>query len=192
MIFKTALLFTPWTSLVSSLLKPPKMFSIGYKPTKPEHRASLGQEVFRMRKYKFLGHKVTFWQVKDIVDEIWSDSNGLNQRIQEILVENKRRLKPKSSKKSSNFPLYVLRCYTVRPDEDHATPHPVILSDCKYLSSKSREVILEHGVLSDIGWGRAFLHLTSTVHRLMDEAVLLSFTHSRVYARKPSEYTGSL
>lgn len=145
------------------------MFSIGYKATKPEYRASFGEEISRMKKYKYFGRKtISFWQVKD-VDRIWSDMNGLNERIQEILIENKHRLKPKSSMKSSHFPNYALRCYMVGPDEDHANPHAVILCECKDFGSKSREVILEHGILSDVGWGRAFLHLTTRVQRPMEE-----------------------
>lgn len=77
--FKDALLFNAWTVPVLSRLKPTIMFSIGYKPTNPEYRASLGEEIFCMRKYKYLVKNVTFWQVKDVVDKIWSDTNGLNQ-----------------------------------------------------------------------------------------------------------------
>lgn len=105
------------------------------------------------------------------MDKIWSNTNGLNQRIQEILVENKHRLKRRSSKESSNFPSYALRCYMVGSDKDHTTPHAVILCDCKHLGSQSRKVILEHGVLSNLGWGRAFIHLTTRVQRLMEEDV---------------------
>lgn len=72
----------------------------------------------------------------------------------------------------------------VGSDKDHATPHAVILCDCKHLGSQSRKVILEHGVLSNVGWGRAFIHLTTWVQRLMEEDVdMLQAMPSSTYAR---------
>jgi hypothetical protein len=56
----------------------------------------------------------------------------------------------------------------VGPDKDHATPHAAIICDDSFFGNKARNAILEHGVLRQVGWGRACSHFPMGIFPLME------------------------
>ncbi|KAL3472852.1 hypothetical protein BJX99DRAFT_208325 [Aspergillus californicus] len=147
------------------------MSSFSYKVTTPKYQDSLGSEVHSRRTLMSLGRRVIFWEAIGSVNREWSateKSGGLCCRINEILFNGRNRLYPPRSKVSANSPPYNVGCFMVGPDQDHATPHVAIICDDSYFGNKARKVILEHGVLRQVGWGRACLHFPTGVFPLME------------------------
>src|SRR5204863_4871805 len=117
---------------------------------------SFGSFVCKLKKWNL-------WNVAGEVNRIWS--NELYHRILDLLKDNEDKLRPPRSTENAKEPNFALRCYMVGVDRGHANPHAAIVCGEKYFSKEARRIVLQHRILQEVGWGRAFLCLQANIER---------------------------
>jgi hypothetical protein len=107
----------------------------------------------------------SFWHIIGEINNIWTDK--VQPSIIQILKHNQHRLCPQSLSLGAREPIFALRCYMVGKDQNHAAPHVAMICSDTTFSKAAQKVVLEHSILKDVGWGRAFILLRNHIQQPM-------------------------
>ena len=142
---------------------PPVFTTLGraLRSTKTEYRNSFGVLVYSRSIYHYTA--CHFWSVIDEANRIWTSS--LQPQIVELLTDNRAELRPSIAPSTVQEPHFALKCYMIGTDTDHAHPHVVVICRERFLRDKVQEIVLRHGLLRRVGWGRAFLRFKAEIEQ---------------------------
>ena len=111
--------------------------------------------------------KLQMWDIIGPLRQQWSDR--VAPMLHEVLRSNWTRLL--KSQSFEETPKYVLRCYLLGWSKSHAAPHVIFLCSLGQtsFSKTARKIVLEHKLLTSIGWGPSFtcLRLRCGVRQFM-------------------------
>jgi hypothetical protein len=121
--------------------------------TKPQYRDSFEEpEAFRMN--TSFG-TVLVWRVKDRVAQIW---NQLSTSLLTLIEAKKNELDVAHQKAAKDGhagprdPLWLMRCFLLGVDKDHARPHVAVQCDVEWCAIALRDMINRSGLLKADGW----------------------------------------
>jgi hypothetical protein len=125
-----------------------------FRRTKEEYRNSFGTQVHSYSFALSFG-ECLFWRVVHEVEHIWKSS--IQPQIVELLKDKRPELRPSTAPSTAQEPHFALKCYMIGPNTGHAHPHVLIICREKFLRDKVRHIVLNHGLLRRVGWGKAIL-----------------------------------
>ncbi|KAK4445626.1 hypothetical protein QBC34DRAFT_161190 [Podospora aff. communis PSN243] len=94
------------------------------------------------------GLKLTGWRVKGTVQRRWE---FLEPSLGSLIRTQKRDWEPQRPKGAVD-PAYMLRCFLVGVDQDHATPHAAILCDAAWFCRAIGKMLIKNGLLQAAGF----------------------------------------
>jgi hypothetical protein len=94
------------------------------------------------------GLKLTGWRVKGTVQRRWE---FLEPSLRSLIRTKRRDWEPQRPKGALD-PAYLLRCFLVGVDQDHATPHAAILCDVAWFCQAIGKILIKNGLLQAAGF----------------------------------------
>jgi len=122
------------------------------KKTDPKYRDSFGRRSFERR--TSFGTLVG-WRATGRAEQVWTH---LRESLVSLIQDKRdqwevKRAKSKPLEVGPAEPLFLLQCFLLGVDKEHATPHVCILCDIKWFSAAVRDIIVDSQLLSTNGWG---------------------------------------
>lgn len=125
-----------------------------FAKTDPKYAASFGAEAFERSSKS--GLKLTGWRVTDVVQRIWGKLEG---SLASLVLEKRHewedarpQCQPGQKLSGSHIPLYLLRCFLLGPDKEHATPHVAILCNTGWFRKAVGKIFTKSALLVPDGF----------------------------------------
>jgi hypothetical protein len=113
-----------------------------FAKTHPNYANSFGTVAFESYSFGRLP-KLIGWRVIGLVQQLWRD---LEPSLIDLVQAKRQHLELRRPKDSPKNPIWMLRCFLLGPDQEHATPHVVVLGT-KWLRQGIGQVINRSGLL---------------------------------------------
>lgn len=132
------------------------------RSTKAEYRNSFGTQVCSYPFALSFGD-CFFWRILNEVENIWKSS--IQPQIVELLKDRRSELRPSTTPSTAQEPHFALKCYMIGPNTGHAHPHVLIICRERFFGDKVRRIVLGHGLLSRVGWGKAIFAFQAEIEQ---------------------------